>query len=604
MSDHPIETAIRWRAMSVTSLLGLLLVGLVYKAYQLQIRTGPKLRSLASKQHVKTVEVAAPRGAIVDAKDRPLAVTANAESVWANPKAVKDVASTAARLAELLSEDVRVMEARLASPRHFAWISRHVTTEQADAVRAAKLTGVELAEEPKRWYPGRSSGATVLGSANLDGNGVDGVELWMDKWLLGERAKAIALRDARGRRLQADGLLEARPGATIRLTIDQAVQSIADEALMEAVAKHEARAGVVVVLDVGTGAVLALANMPTMDPNIERKVGEARNRAITDAYEIGSSMKVFTVATALQAGAVSPNDVFDVENGKWTIAGKTVRDVHDDPVLSVGGILKRSSNVGAVKVALRLGKTGFYDGLRTFGFGQKTGIDLPGEASGTVRPVANWQDVDFVTMAYGYGLSVTPIQMAAALAAIGNRGVYNTPYIVQDVVQVDAAEATAWQPKRAAPRRVLRADLADAMLPMLASVFDKAKEGVPGGTAASVTVPGYMCGGKTGTAHKYDPEIHRYAEKKYYSSFIGLAPIAKPKLAIVVIIDEPSNGDYFGGKAAGPVFAKLASESLRALGVPNDAPWDVAPLAKPRSVATATDASAASVTKATVVAPQ
>jgi cell division protein FtsI (penicillin-binding protein 3) len=568
-----VSRTVKARAYVATALVTMLLAGVGWKAWALQVEDAAKFRARALRQHVHTVEIPAPRGAIEDRRGRPLAVSADAESIYVNPGAVVDVVATAARLSELVGVDAAVLEARLSSRKHFAWVARHVTPEQAAAVRAAKLPGVELTTEPRRWYPGRSSGGPLIGFSGIDGNGLDGLELRFDKLLTGERATFAALRDARGKTAAAEGVVDAVPGATVTLTIDRAIQSVADEALATAIETHDAVSGVVIVLDVKTGAVLAMASQPTYDPNepgdaVER---EARNRAVTDVYEIGSIMKVFTVAAALDAGVVRPDEWWDVEGGSWRFAGKAIRDTHHDEVLTTSGIIKRSSNVGIVKVGIRVGRERLYEALKRYGFGARTGIELPHEEPGTVRDGARWRDIELATITFGYGLTVTPLQVAAAMAAIGNGGQWVTPHVVERVV--DPAGEVIYQPT-IETRQIMEPRTAAALLPMLASVFEKnsGPGKYDGGTAAKVVIDGFRAGGKTATAHKLDPATKRYAEKLYLSSFAGLAPIDDPRIAVVVVIDEPRGKEYFGGKVAGPVFATVVSETLKYLGVPGEKP--------------------------------
>ena len=577
-----VSKAARVRARTAAALVSALILGVGYKAWGLQVESSEKFREQALRQHVHTVEIPAPRGAILDARGRPLAISADAESVWADPRAVVDVAGSAERVAAALGLEVNVVEARLASRKRFAWIARHVTPEQAKAVRALKLAGIEVAHEPRRWYPERSTGGTVIGFAGLDGNGLDGLELQMDAVLTGQKARFAALRDARGKTMLDQGATDPVPGATVELTLDRSIQHIADEALMASVTANKAKSGVAVVLDVKTGGVLAMSAVPIYDPNdpAEAVRAKARNRAVTDVYEIGSVMKVFTVAAALDAGLTRGDELWDVEGGAWMApGGKRVTDVHHDTVLTTGGIIKRSSNIGATKVGLRLGRLRLYEALKRYGFGEKTGIDLPGEQRGRVRDGGTWRDVELVTISWGYGLTVSPIQIAAAMAAIGNGGVYNPPRIVE---KVTSADGTVRYQRATEPRPIMKPSTAAAMLPMLKSVFDPSHFGKrDGGTGAGIAVPGFVPGGKSGTAHKYDSATHRYAPDRYLSSFAGLVPIANPRIAIVVVVDDPSGGDYFGGKVAGPVFGQIASESLRYLGVPGDAPVEPPPPAAP-----------------------
>lgn len=586
-----VPRAARIRAYAASAVVTLGLAGAAMKAWALQVDEGAHYRALAQRQHAMRLDIPAPRGEVIDVHGRPLAISADAESIWANPREVRDVAGTAEKLAALIDPDGRkeasqpggiagMLEAKLASDRAFVWISRHVTPDIAKAVREAKLPGIEVTYEPRRWYPAKSVAGPVIGRADIDGNGLDGIELSMNELLLGKRGIAKALRDARGRKMLAGELAPAEPGATVRLTLDRSIQSIADAALAEAVTSHKAKNGVVVVLDVATSHVLAMASYPTFDPNVGG-AANARNRPVTDAYEIGSVMKVFTVLAALEEGVIKPNTGFAI-GPYFRVGRKAFTDTHEYPYLTASEIIQVSSNIGAVKIALRLGREKLYAYLKKFGFGAQTGIELPGERTGTLRDGSTWREVELATISFGYGLTATPLQVAAAIAAIGNDGVYRAPRIVAEVVEGDG---TVVYRGAAEPRPMVAPQHARAMRAMLASVFEPADKSrgpnAPQGTGASIYVPGFRCGGKTGTAHKYDPALRGYAPNRHLSSFAGLAPIDNPRLAIVVLVDEPSGGDYYGGKVAGPVFAKVASESLRYLGVPGEALLPVDAKGKP-----------------------
>jgi len=558
-----IPRGARIRAYIAGAVLSVGLCGLGWRAWALQIDDNDHYRALAERQHGTTVDIPAPRGDVRDVHGEPLAISADADSVWANPREIRDVTATAEKLAVLLQTDAATLEAKLGTTRKFVWLDRHVDAGVAAAIKAAKLPGIEIAREPKRWYPARSLAGSLIGRADIDGNGVDGIELAMNGHLQGTRGAGHAVRDARGRRTFADGIERPGPGATVTLTIDRNIQAIAQEAIADSVITHKAKSGVAVVLDVGTGKVLGMATYPTYDPNHPEGVGNGRNRPVTDSFEAGSVMKLFTIAAALDNGTVKPETGFETNNGALMIPGRRtpIRDVHPYPYLTVAEIVKHSSNIGSVKIAQRLGKETFHKYLLGFGFGAKTKIELPGEQSGWVRNWTRWRDVEFATMAYGYGITVTPIQIAGAVAAFGNDGIYTPPRIVDKVVR----DGTVLYQANGEPRRVVSSKTAKQLRTMMASVFEGGKLG---GTAKNLVVPGYRCGGKTGTAHKWDPVAKKYADHQYLSSFIGLAPIDNPKLAIVVLVDDPAGGDYFGGLVAGPVFAKVASESLRYLGVP------------------------------------
>ncbi|HEX7839231.1 MAG TPA: penicillin-binding transpeptidase domain-containing protein [Kofleriaceae bacterium] len=581
-----IPHAARIRAYLAALVITAGLCGVAWRAWALQVDEGDHYRAIAARQHELTVAIPAPRGDILDVRGRPLAVSADADSIWANPREIHDVTDAAARLAALIGGSAAALEAKLGGDHRFVWLARHVAPELARQVRAAKLPGIEVGKEPRRWYPARSIGGTVVGRSDIDGNGVDGIELAMNAQLVGHRGAGTALRDVRGKRMFADGLEEPEPGATVQLSLDASIQAIAEAAIADSVRTNKARSGVVVALEVGTGRVVAMASAPSFDPNGQNPMTPqnpmnapnpagapggsdhreaARNRAVTDAYEAGSVMKVFSIAAALDDGLVTPETEFDLGGGQLKIgSAKPIRDVDHDPYLTVAGIIKRSSNVGAAKIALRFGGPKLYAALRRFGFGARTGIELPGEQAGMLRNGARWRDIELATISYGYGLTVTPLQIAAGLAAFGDRGHYVEPRIIERIVDGDGTVLYRPQP---AERQVVSERTASQMLAMLASTFEGGKLR---GTAAAIVVPGFRCGGKTGTAHKYDPATRAYAPDRYLSTFAGLAPIDHPRLAIVVLVDDPSGGDYFGGKVAGPVFARVASEALRYLGVPGE----------------------------------
>lgn len=545
------------------AVLSLLFIAIGYKAYGLQVENSDKYRRLAQRQHLQTIEIPAPRGAILDSKGRELAVTATVDSIFANPREVRDVGATAEALSAILDLDIRALEAKLAMRRYFVWIERHVTPDEARAIESADLEGVYLTPEPRRFYPAMSLAGPVIGFAGIDGNGLDGIELKMNELLSGQRARFAALRDASGRVMMADGLVKPEPGSTIILTIDRAIQNIAERALTAAVTGNMAKAGTLVVIDVKDGEVLAMANWPTYDPNAPaRTKGRARNRAVTDAFEIGSVMKVFTVAAALDTGAVRPFDVIDVEGGKLQIGRKLIRDTYRDKELTVSGVIKRSSNVGAVKIARRLGKTPLYDAMVRYGFSSSTGIELTGERRGRIRPFKHWGEIGLASISFGYGMTATAIQIAAGFATIGNGGMYYEPRVISEV---RGAGGAALYVHESSGRRVMQTTTAEALLPMLASVFDKGRDG---GTARSLDGAGFDLGGKTGTARKVDPETREYSQELYVSSFAGLAPIEDPRIAIVVVVDEPGGEHYYGGTVAGPAFVRVADETLRYLGVP------------------------------------
>ncbi len=555
--------SVRMRVYIAGGVFTLLFCAIAYRAYGLQIEQREKYHKLAQRQHLRMVELPAPRGPILDIKGRELAVTAAAESVFANPREVDDAVATADALADAVGFDRSSLTGKLSTRRHFVWLKRQMSDTQARAIRDLGLEGIYLTPEPRRYYPGKSLAGPVLGFAGIDGNGLEGLEYQLDDLLLGQKARFSAVRDASGRMMMADGVAQAQAGATVVLTLDRAVQYIAEQALAAAVADNQAKAGSLVVIDVATGGVLALASVPTFDPNTPAQAGRlrARNRAVTDAFEIGSIMKVFTLAGALDAGVVDTEELIDVEHGRLKIGRKLISDTYRDDELTVAGIIKRSSNVGAVKIARRLGKEGLHDTLKRFGFATSTGIELPGERAGRIINHQRLSNIGLATMSFGYGVTVTPLQIAAGIAAIGADGEYREPRIVHEVRDADGEIVYRHQPQR---RQVIDPATARALLPMLASVFDKGRKG---GTARSLTLPPFSVGGKTGTARKVDPATMQYSQELYVSSFAGLAPIEHPRIAVAVVIDEPQGEEYYGGEVAGPAFVQVVDETLRYLGV-------------------------------------
>lgn len=566
-------------AVVLTGLYGLLLG----KAWTVQIRDGDKLQALGHDQWLHEVEIPAPRGTILDANGVELAVTVNVDSAVVYPHEVVDVADAAGKTARALGMDVREVEEKLASSRQFEWLKRRLPPDLAARVRGLGVAGVRLLPEPRRFYPGGPLAGPVLGFAGRDGKGLDGIELALDAHLLGESSRLNVIRDRRGDMVMATDLdprgvaapPRAAAGATVVLTIDRFVQFIAERALADGVRENKAKAGIAVVMDPRTGEVLAMASSPAYDPNDPATAKDGRDRPVVDAYEPGSVMKVFSIATALDAGAVKPDDPIDTEGGKLQIGTRIIRDAHHGPsVISVSDVVKTSSNVGATKIARRLGRDKLAAGLVELGFGKRTGIQLPGESPGRIRPPETWGDAGLATVSYGYGMQATPLQIASALAAIANGGQYVPPTVVKKIVDADGKVVFEHAPRS---RRVLGERAARQMIDMLKLVMAK------GGTGDKILVPGFVLAGKTGTARKLDPATKQYSKERYMSSFMGFAPADEPRLLILVMIDEPHGAQYYGGSVAGPVFAAMATDVLKYLGVAADAPLaaPAAPISAP-----------------------
>jgi cell division protein FtsI (penicillin-binding protein 3) len=512
-----------------------------------------------AEQVVTTLELGSQRGIIADRTGAELAVSVQAPSVYVLPGAVADPEHVARELAHLLGWSPRKVRDQLRRPSPFVFLSRWVAPGLAERVRALGLEGVGVVHEPMRVYPHHGLAASLIGFSNLDGRGVRGIEEMEDDWLRGAPLTLPVERDARRQILAIAGYdPNATAGGDVALAIDLAFQADVEAALDTAIADTQAQGGVVIALDPGTGDVLALAERPSFDPNDFRKLPfeRTRSRAFLDAFEPGSTFKMFTVAGALEAGVTRPDEVFDCSGLR--VPGKTVTDAHPHGALSVTGILEVSSNVGATRLGQRLGPAAHFETLAGFGFGRPSGSGFPHESSGLLRSWRSWRPVDHATVSFGQGVSVTPIQLAAATAAIASGGVYRTPRLVTARRQ----RAGAWEAVPvAAGRRVLSERTARQVLDMMEAVVSG-----PRGTGKRASIPGVRVGGKTGTAQKLDPATHTYHRNRYLAWFVGVAPIDAPELVILVQLDEVKRGGHTGGAAAAPLFARVASAQLARMG--------------------------------------
>jgi cell division protein FtsI (penicillin-binding protein 3) len=560
-------TPLRWTRFRIAA-CGAVFLGLFVavgkRAFTLQVREADRLRTMAEEQVLREIELPPRRGRILDRNGAELASTAEVDSIYCNPRRLPDVRDAAAKLSRVLGLDRAELEKKLGQRRFFAWVKRKVTPEEVAAVRAFELPGVAFTREPRRFYPNRALAATVMGHAGSEGNGLDGVELAFDRQLRGTPSTVQGMRDALGRDIALAGTMDgpSTAGSDVVLTIDRYLTFVTERALAAGVAEHRAKAAVAIVMDPRTGEILAMASSPNYNPNDPGAAvtGGARNRAITDAYEPGSTMKTFTIAAALNAGAVRPDDKFDCMMGRMMVGKFTIHDTHPHGTLTVSEVFKVSSNIGTTKIARRLGREPLAEALARFGFGRATGIGLPGERDGILRPVAKWGDIGFANVAFGQGLTVTPLQMVAGVAAIASGGIYRAPRVVARVVQPDGTLEPMPAP---AERRVMTPAAARTMLGIMKGVTET------GGTAKKAAIEGYSVGGKTGTAQKvsnghYDPD-------KWISSFVGVVPIEDPRLVVIVVVDEPQ-GSHLGGAVAAPVFHEIAEEALRYLRVPPSAP--------------------------------
>jgi cell division protein FtsI (penicillin-binding protein 3) len=574
-----VSGATRWtrvRLIACGVAFGALFAAVGKRAVNLQIFQGERLKVMAEEQYLREIELPPRRGRILDRNGAELASTADVDSIYCNPRRFADSRDAARQLARVLGLDARDLEKRLAQRRYFAWIKRKVTPDEVAAVRALELPGVAFTREPRRFYPNRGLAATVIGTAGSDGRGLDGVELAFDPYLRGSGASVQGVRDALGRELFVESAADAgsAAGSDVVLTLDRYLTFITERAIADAAARHHAKAVVAVMMDPQTGEVLAMASVPSFNPNDATGAVEAgaRDRAITDTFEPGSTMKTFTIAAALDAGVVRPEDRFDCLMGRMMVGKYTIHDTHPHGVLTVAEVFKFSSNIGATKIARRLGRERLAEALDRYGFGHSTDIGLPGERTGVVRPVEKWGDIGFANISFGHGIAVTALQVISGVSAIAAGGVHHQPRIVSRIVSPEGAVEA---PPVEEERRVMSEATAHAMVGIMRGVTEV------GGTARQAAIDGYPVAGKTGTAQKaigghYDPE-------KYVASFVGFAPAQNPRIALIVMMDEPQGG-HLGGAVAAPVFKEIAEQALRYLHVPPVGP----------TVASATSGNAAS----------
>lgn len=531
------------------------------RLYQLQVARYEHYAAKAERQQQRVVVLDPPRGTIYDAQGRELAVSVQVDSAYAVPPQVEDPVETARQIAKIVPEvDARKLARQLAQDREFVWIARKLDPPVAAALRALELPGLYFLPESKRYYPMRELAAQVLGYVGTDNHGLAGLELLYDKKVAGKPGVRTVLRDARrGTVISPDlSFADPEPGEDLHLTLDAAIQHIVERELARAVEERGAARGSAVFLDPATGAVLAMATYPSFDPNRFGDFSPAlwRNRVIMDVYEPGSTFKVITAAAAVGSGKVTPEDVFDCEMGAIVLLNHRIRDHKPFGRLTFAEVLAKSSNVGVIKAALLVGDEGMYRTITGFGFGRPTGIDLPGESSGIVHPLRKWGPLDKAYVSFGQGISVTPLQLAAATAAVANEGTLLKPYIV----------AATGRGEQIRPRHARPSEAGHPLRPETARTLKAMMEGVvTGGTARSAAVAGYRIGGKTGTAQI--PVAGGYSRSSYLPSFVGFAPVDRPRIVGLVAVAEPRGFAYHGGQVAAPVFGAVARQLLLYLGV-------------------------------------
>ena len=557
---EPNTKWLRLRVKLLAAFFVCLLMAAFGRAVHLQVVERDKLRGMAQDQYVRQIEIPARRGDIFDRRGTPLAQSVEVDSIWVDPSMLPDVKQASRALARALKLDPNDVLGRLTRGRRFAWVKRQVTPRDVEAVKSLGLPGFGFTKEPKRFYPQRELGAHVVGMVGLDGHGLEGLEMAFEDELSGQNSRLSGFRDAKGRKLLVTGAPDSleRQGASVTLTLDRHLQYVAEKALSRAVVDAQAVAGMALVMDPTTGEILAIANEPRFNPNAPEKEARAsmRNRAALDAIEPGSTMKSFVVASALDQKVIKPEDTFFCENGSWRVGKHTIHDTHEHAWLTPQKVLQLSSNICTAKIAQLLGRERFVQAYRDFGFGERTGLALPGEGRGSIPfPKA---EVSLATQSFGQGMTATAVQMAAAWSALANGGVLMRPYLVSKVVDPDGVVLLENRPTEV--RRVVSPQSARMVVSMLESVVAK------GGTATKAAMEDYRVAGKTGTAQKVDPVAGGYSDKRI-ASFAGLLPAENPRAVILVIVDEPKT-DVYGGTVAAPAFKEIATAAMAHLAVP------------------------------------
>ncbi len=544
----------RMRRFIVLALLAMGVVLLGWRAVYLQVFNTAFLKSQGQSRHLRSIAIPAHRGVITDRNGELLAISTPVSSVWVNPQEL--IASRAgipalARVLDLAPDRVRRLLARY-SGREFVYLKRHVNPDVAARVRALKLPGVYLMTEYRRYYPTGEVAAHVVGFTDIDDGGQEGMELAFNKWLTGVPGRKRVIKDRLGRTVEdVERIRASRPGKDLRLSIDKRLQYLLYRELKAAVIRHRARSGSAVILDARTGEVLALVNQPSYNPNNRRHLrgDRYRNRAVTDVFEPGSTIKPFTVVAALQSGKYRAGSLIDTSPGYIRVGRNTIRDHRNYGVVDMTHLLSKSSNVGATRLALSLRPEQLWGVFTRLGFGQVTGSGFPGEVGGLLMHYRRWHEIERVTMSFGYGLSVTPLQLARAYAVLANDGRLVPVSFVRRERPVQG-------------RQVIPVHIARQVRRMLEAVVSR------DGTGHRARVPGYRVAGKTGTTHK--STAGGYAEDRYVSVFAGMIPASHPRLVMVVMINEPTAGEYYGGAVAAPVFARVMTGAMRLLDIPPD----------------------------------
>lgn len=529
---------------------------LLSRLFWLQVLSPSHWVTIARRQHLQVLELPPIRGAILDRRLKPLAVTIRLTSVFADPHHIKNPQRTAHLLAPILKKPAAELEKQLnQKEKGFVWLARRISNQAAVQIRALRLAGIDVVMEPQRVYPLGILASHLIGFAGLDAQGLEGLELSYDRVLKGEPGWRWLARDARRRPVGAwEGPMVApRDGLELVLTIDTTIQFIAERALDQVYQKWHAKGASIIVMDPMTGEILALANRPTFDSNLFNQMAPEtrRNRAVTDTFEPGSVFKIVTASVALTKGAVRPDDTFYCENGSYWVAGHLLHDYHPHGWLSFREVIAQSSNIGTTKVAMQLGPGPIYEGIQAFGFGVPTGVGLPGEVGGVSKPPSQWSKPSITCIPIGQEVTVTAMQLAQAMSVIANGGYLVRPWVVREIRHPSGAMVKSFKP--VVVRRVIPTGTVQQMQDILSTVVEK-------GSGRLAAVPGFRAAGKTGTAQKVEPSGF-YSDSRYMATFVGFVPVENPRLTILVTVDEPQPL-HTGGVVSAPVFKQVATEAL------------------------------------------
>ncbi len=551
----------RKRAVILNTAIGFCFFIVLLRLTDIMVLNHDRLYERAKIQQVKGEDVRMRRGMIFDRHGRDLAVNIELESLYCDPAEVLSPEESAYVLSDITGKPSRAILTKLSSGGRFIWLNRKLAPDTAKKIKDMKIKGLGFVPDEKRYYPKGYLASQILGFADIDNKGIEGIELKYDSYLSTDGGKVLFTRDASGKTLSKGVDMESK-GSNLVLTIDEGLQYMVEAEIERAMEKWHASAATAIMMDPFTGEILALANRPSFNSNdvSGSKNFERRNRAITDCYEPGSTFKIIIGTAALEEKAVSLESTFDCSRGVVEVGRRLIHDVHRHGVLTFKEVIQKSSNVGSVMIGMRLGKERIYKYAKAFGFGDKTGIDLPGEVSGWIRPPEKWSGISIGSVPIGQEVAVTPLQVLRAYSAIANGGFLVTPHLVSRIISPDGQ--LLWTP-RLDSKKVISRETAETFKDILKTVTEE------GGTAKSASVEGNDVAGKTGTAQMVDPRTKRYSKEKYVSSFVGFVPADNPKIAMIVVIYEPK-GQIYGGVVAAPVFKGIAENALSYLDVPRE----------------------------------